>query len=535
MPLALRLAQVFSLISRQFAREKKMLSFIMRRIGVSIMILFGSSFLVYNLAAYAADPLAELRLSNDDKAKQQIFALTRDLQLNTPPPIRYFLWLKGVLGLFVGKLNLGMTRDATSVQEELAYAIPVTLRLVFVATFTALLLGLALGIISALRQYSRFDYGMTFLAFLLYSLPIFWVAVLLKEFMAIQFNNFLSEPNIPIKWMFILSAIVGIFWSSLFGGERKRFWSVFAGAFATNFLILWAIDLTDWYLNPGLGPILIGLFSIGAALGITALSTGLSNIPARKAALTMAGLAIVWYYPAQWIFDNFGSYLTIFLMIVLILGTGLFTSTLFSKIDRGPIARTAILTGVISGFLIFIDRIMQSWAAYSATDAVNYRPVPTYGQRKDQLVTTDFWINNLDIIMHLILPTLALVLISLAGWIRYSRGSLLEVLNQDYIRTARAKGLNERTVITRHAFRNMMLPLSSLFVGEIVGLISGAIITERVFGWQGMGTLGIKAINGYDLNLLMGVNLLLSILVVTGNLLADLLYSVLDPRIRMGK
>lgn len=512
-----------------------MLNYIMRRIGVSVMILFGSSFLVYNLAAYASDPLAELRLSTDDGAKQRIIALTRDLQLDVPPPVRYFLWLKGVLGIFIGKLDLGMTRDASSVQQELAYAIPTTLRLVFVATFTALLLGLALGVISALRQYSRFDYGMTFLAFLLYSLPIFWVAVLLKEFMAIQFNNFLANPNIPIKWMVILSLFTGVFWSSLFGGERKRFWTVFAGAFATNFVTLWLIDLTNWYVKPGLGPILIALFAFGTAIGITALSTGLSNKPAMKAALSMAGLGVVFYFPLQLLFKNNGSYLLILGLLVITIGLGYASSFVFSKIDRGPIARTAILTGVITGVFILADRLMKSWVEYSATDAVNYRPVPTFGQRNDQLESTDFWINNLDVITHLILPTLALILISLAGWIRYSRGSLLEVLNQDYIRTARAKGLNERTVITRHAFRNMMLPLSSLFVGEIVGLIGGAVITERVFGWSGMGTLGIKAINGYDLNLLMGVNLLLSILVVAGNLVADLVYSALDPRIRLGK
>jgi peptide/nickel transport system permease protein len=512
-----------------------MLSYISRRLGISIMILFGSSFMVYNLAAYASDPLAELRLSNDDSAQQQIAALTRQLNLDTPPPLRYFLWLRGLLGLFVGNLNLGTTRDGLAVQGELAYAIPVTIRLVLVATITAVLLGLSLGIISALRQYSRFDYGMTFLAFLLYSLPIFWVAVLLKEFMAIQFNNFLSEPNIPIRWMIIFSIFTGVFWGALLGGERKRFWTVFGGAFATNFVILWAIDLTDWYLDPGLGPILIALLSVGIAFGVTAISSGVTDIKARNAALVMAGLALAWYYPTQWIFDNYGSYLTIFLLIVVLVTTGVFVSRAFSKIDRGPIARTAIITGVLCGFLILIDRVMQSWKEYSSTDAVNYRPVPTFGQRKDQLVTEDFWLNNLDIIMHLILPTLALILISLAGWIRYSRGALLEVLNQDYIRTARAKGLNERVVITRHAFRNMMLPLSSLFVGEFVGLVGGAVITERVFGWQGMGTLGIKAINTYDLNLLMGVNLLLSFLVVTGNLLADLLYSALDPRIRLRK
>jgi peptide/nickel transport system permease protein len=87
-----------------------MLNYILRRIGISVMILFGSSFLVYNLAAYASDPLAELRLSTDDGARQRIIALTRDLQLDTPPPVRYFLWLKGVLGVFVGKMDLGMTR-----------------------------------------------------------------------------------------------------------------------------------------------------------------------------------------------------------------------------------------------------------------------------------------------------------------------------------------------------------------------------------------------------------------------------------------
>jgi peptide/nickel transport system permease protein len=280
---------------------------------------------------------------------------------------------------------------------------------------------------------------------------------------------------------------------------------------------------------------LIAFLAVGIAFGVTAISSGLSDVKAKKAALVMAALAVVWYYPAQWIFDNFVSYFAIFVMLVLLVATGIFVARIFSKIDRGPIARTAIITGVLCGFLILIDRVMQSWKEYSATDAVNYRPVPTFGQRKDQLVTEDFWLNNLDIIMHLILPTLALILISLAGWIRYSRGALLEVLNQDYIRTARAKGLNERVVITRHAFRNMMLPLSSLFVGEFVGLVGGAVITERVFGWQGMGTLGIKAINTYDLNLLMGVNLLLSFLVVTGNLLADLLYSALDPRIRLRK
>jgi peptide/nickel transport system permease protein len=125
-------------------------------------------------------------------------------------------------------------------------------------------------------------------------------------------------------------------------------------------------------------------------------------------------------------------------------------------------------------------------------------------------------------------------MISFAGYIRFSRGTLLEVLNQDYIRTARAKGLTERTVIMRHAFRNTMIPMTTIMVTDIAAIVGGAIITEQVFGWYGMGTLFNKAIRTFDLNLLMGVILFLSTLAIIANLIADLLYSVLDPRIRVG-
>ena len=136
--------------------------------------------------------------------------------------------------------------------------------------------------------------------------------------------------------------------------------------------------------------------------------------------------------------------------------------------------------------------------------------------------------------MHLVLPTIALTLISFAGYVRYTRGTLLEVLNADYIRTARAKGLTERTVIMRHAFRNTLIPLTTIIVVDFAGIIGGAIITESVFGWVGMGTLFRQAISSFDLNLLMAVFFITASLSVLANLIADLLYSALDPRIRVG-
>ena len=170
-----------------------------------------------------------------------------------------------------------------------------------------------------------------------------------------------------------------------------------------------------------------------------------------------------------------------------------------------------------------------------ATDAVNYRPVPTVGQVNDLLETGNFWNTTLDTLMHLVLPTIALAIISFAGYVRYARGSLLEVLNQDYIRTARAKGLTERTVIMRHAFRNTLIPLTTIMVSDIVGIIGGAVITESIFGWIGMGSLFRGALNSLDLNMLMGISLVTAFLAMFANLIADLLYSALDPRIRAGK
>ena len=137
--------------------------------------------------------------------------------------------------------------------------------------------------------------------------------------------------------------------------------------------------------------------------------------------------------------------------------------------------------------------------------------------------------------MHLILPTVALTLISFAGYVRFSRGSLLEVLNMDYIRTARAKGLTERTVIVRHALRNAMLPLTTVLVNDFAGVIGGAIITEGVFGWKGMGQLFNGAIRTADLNLFMGVFVLSAGLTILANLVSDLLFGVVDPRIRIRK
>lgn len=511
-----------------------MFAFIMRRLGTLGVILFGSSFLLYNLAAFSGDPIGELRTSTDPEAPAQIAALTRSLQLDVPPPLRYFLWLKGVLGVFVGNFNLGLTRTSEPVNVAVFEAIPTTLRLVTTAVIVAIVLGITIGIITALRQYSKFDYSMTFVSFLLFSLPIFWVAVLLKQFMAIEFNDWLAEPTIAPRALVTIAGIIGLIVASAVGGERKKFWKTFGITSVGTAVVLTVLLEINWFLQPALGPIGYFAASVGAAFLITQLSVGLSHKPSLRAALAMAVLGLLFYYPVNWLFERDRQPLIIFGLLLVTIGCAFVASFYFAKIDRGPVVRTAILTGILSGLLMILDKLMRTWEPYFNTDAVNGRPVPTVGQSKALLDSSDYWISLLDVLMHLILPTIALTAISFAGYIRFSRGTMLEVLNQDYIRTARAKGLNERTVIMRHAFRNTMIPLTTIIVVDFAGILGGAIITERVFGWTGMGTLFNTAINTFDLNLLMGVFFLTATMALLANLVADLLYSVMDPRIRVG-
>lgn len=138
-----------------------------------------------------------------------------------------------------------------------------------------------------------------------------------------------------------------------------------------------------------------------------------------------------------------------------------------------------------------------------------------------------------DYARHLLAPSVVLALVSIAIWSRYMRSSLLEVLNQDYIRTARAKGLSERRVLIGHALRNALLPMITIAGLQLPTLLSGALVTETVFTWPGMGRLFLDSIGYRDYPMVMGVLMFSAVLVLLGNLLADLCYALADPRIRL--
>jgi peptide/nickel transport system permease protein len=137
-----------------------------------------------------------------------------------------------------------------------------------------------------------------------------------------------------------------------------------------------------------------------------------------------------------------------------------------------------------------------------------------------------------DRVIHLIMPAVALAIVQLAGWIRYLRSSMLEVVHLDFVRTAEAKGLSRRAIMYGHALRNAMLPLVTLLGFSLPEFFAGAFIIERVFDYNGIGLLAVKAATDSDYTLIMGITVMLAALTLIGNLAADVAYGVLDPRIR---
>ncbi len=333
--------------------------YVLRRLAVSIPVLLVGTFLCFVMVANTGDPLGELR--NKPGVNLQAIADTEHkLGLDQGVVTRYFTWLwnfiRGDWGISIAQGNA-----YTPVAPKVMAAFRVTVELVLAASILALVFGVLVGVLAAVKQYSIWDYIATALAFLFFSMPIFCVAIVLKNY-AIQLNGVVRD-----------------------------------------------LGLADVLGNPWL-----------------------RTVSPESLASTGVGDALAKY-------------------------TGAF-----------------------------------------------------------------------------LLPTLSIMVITFAAYSRFQRASMLDVLGSDYIRTARAKGVSNTRVVWRHAFRNALIPVMTLFSVNFGATVTGAIITETVFNWHGMGTLLVEAVVKNDTQVLMGWLVVIALSVIVANLVADLLYGILDPRIRVG-
>ena len=319
-----------------------MLTYILRRLLYSIPVVIAATFIIFTFVSISGDPLSFLKMQ-PNASQETIRRITEREKLDKPIPVRYVYWMHEALTDKFGGTLLG----DRPIWPDLKRVMGNTLQLILAAEILAVLLAIGIGVYSAVRQYSAFDYAATTFSFLGLATPVFWLALMLQ---VLTVNIFLES-----------------------------------------------------------------------------------------------GVRI--FYVAQ----------------------------------------------------------------LSSPDPDNFL---------------------LDRIQHLALPVFVLSVANIAAYSRFMRASMLEVIHSDYVRTARAKGLKERGVIMRHAFRNALIPLVTLVALNFGGLLSGAVITETVFQLDGMGLYFINALGEADPYPIMAWLMITSIMIVLGNLLADILYGVLDPRVR---
>lgn len=405
----------------------------------------------------------------------------------------------------------------------LGQAVGTTFRLVIIATVASILLGIFVGVISAVRQYSAIDYGSTFAAFLFYSLPVFWVAVLLKEFGAIRFNDYLEQPGLSTFGIGLLAVLTAVIVAGLTPGAWTRKAVIAGGVTAAVVAVLVAIDVTDWLSNPGLSLPVVLLLALGGGV-LTALSFApLSNRNVLAAGVAAAVIGVAGsVVMSSWIDDMSWTRMFLLAVISLVVG-GVVGALLGGEIDRDAGMKAGMISAIVTGHVIVLDRFISAWSPG--------RTVATIGPKTPNL-DAPFWETMVDYAGHQVLPSLALTLIGFATYTRFTRASMLETLGSDYVRTAKAKGLPATQVIMRHAFRTALIPVMTVVAISFASVIEGAVITERVFAWKGMGSLFIEGLNDVDPYPVMGFLVVTSVSIVLLNAVADIMYAYLDPRIR---
>lgn len=505
-----------------------MLKYILKRFGSALGVLLAASLLLYVLVINSGDPLKDLRESNADNRDFLMQQRITYMELDQPWYGRYLGWLSGAAKCLIGQCDLGRNINGIEVSGLLANAASSTLRLVFLATVIAAILGIAIGVLTAVRQYSGLDYIVTFLTFLFFSLPVFWAAVLLKNYMAIGFNDWIARPAIPLGSSILIGILAGLVLQMLLAGTLKRRLLTFV---ITAVFVALMLQYTLWlnfYRYPQMGPAVIVVLTALVALSATAMSAGMKERRVLIPALISTALVLVMYYatfslmlePNIWI-----------LLLGLILAVGV--PAIIGRVMGGRLRKLAMgisaLVGLVGAGLTVIDHLFRAWPGFLS---IKSRPISTIGSSTANL-RGGFWDHFLDNATQLLLPTILLAIISLASYSRYTRSSMLEVQQQDYIRTARSKGLAERTVIFRHAFRNALIPIATIAAFDFAGLIGGAVITETVFGWKGMGEMFTTGLDQVDPAPVMAFFLVTGTAAILFNLLADIIYAVLDPRIRV--
>ncbi|MHB8606061.1 MAG: ABC transporter permease [Thermoplasmatota archaeon] len=427
----------------------------LRRVLLSIPVLIGITLITFGLAWFATKGDLTVAYLTERSTPAQHAQLRHNLGFDRPWYIQYFSYVNRLLHFDFG-LSHSPGQPDLQVTQAFKNFLPATMELTLVAMVVAVVVGIALGSLSAVKRDRAVDHLARMVALSGVSIPIFWLGLLLKLTFA--------TPTVQ---------------------NLVRFGDA-TGQTSTPQVVSEAVFLSFFFL------IVVGVLLF--------LRAAFSTRPplARPAMLTVCGLAVA-------------------------IGVLL------------PIGSPAIADHLVSG--IWPNVPLGGRFSNDLVQNVGEHDEILHGPTKFLLIDTIWahdWFALRDVAWHLVLPGITLGYASLAIITRMMRSSMLEVLNQDYVRTARAKGLANDVVVKRHARRNALLPTTTVIGLTFGGLLGGAVITETIFQWPGLGRWSTNAILSVDTNSIMGFTVLVAVIYICANLIVDLLYAAIDPRVRLG-
>ncbi len=316
-----------------------------------------ASVLVYFLTTLSGDPLSGMReQANDPKVAAQMQARIVALDLDTPWFLRYLKWLGGAAGCVWGQCNLGNDVNGNAVLDQLGSAAASTLRLVLLSVIIACIVGILVGVMTAIRQYSDFDYIITFIAFVLFSLPVFWVAVLLKEYAAINYNNWIANPSFSPAQIVLTAIILGLIVMLFMGGSwKRRLISFVVVAIVVGVAMPYFTWLRFWQY-PQMGPAVIAVVIL--AVGAFAIQTtvGFKERRVWVPALISAGLVMVVYY-ASWNLLSAPNWWILILGLLLAIAVTWGLGVLLGGRFRPPAVGAAVRVTLTGAFLTIVDHL----------------------------------------------------------------------------------------------------------------------------------------------------------------------------------
>ncbi|HBP25775.1 MAG TPA: ABC transporter permease [Acholeplasmatales bacterium] len=318
---------------------------------------------------------------------------------------------------------------------------------------------------------------------------------------------------------FIITIILFFLYKSIPGGDMARVMAYVDQTLKQTNPDLYIIQMKQAELDLGIGqPVILQYFM------------WLKETLSGNFGYTLAGhVLVIDYVKAPMLNTIKLNLLVMFFVFIITFPLGIKTAVKkYSTFDNGVQIFTIVGMSLPSFFIALISiLIFSAWL----------RILPSSGSNSGIIVreTMTAFERLLDNLKYMILPVFVLTVSSLAGITRYVRGTMIDILQQDYIRTARAKGLREKVVIYSHAFRNAMIPVVTIMTGWVLGIFGGSTITETIFAWKGMGkTLYDALMQGPDYSVILAMNLFYTMLGLVGNLLLDMLYTVVDPRVKLG-